>query len=305
MAPQLLRNLVAEDEAQPGQMSGWRLLTGSQIGVSSGFLRTLGLDLLDGRDIRPNDDDGALLVVLLSESAARSLWPDVDPVGRRVRLGGEPQWRTVVGVFEDALYNRKDDARVCDACLALYPITQRYNQQVMVVLRSSAPAAAAEQGRRAIHALDPEMAVFDPAPVEASILAQDLPQRILALLVGSLGLCALAIAALGVYGVMAYTVSRRLREFGIRLALGATRWNILRAVIDDAVHMVLVGLLPGVLLASWATRLLEFRIVSLMPNDIPTWVAVPVLILVVGVLAAYLPARRAARVDPVVALRAE
>lgn len=161
----------------------------------------------------------------------------------------------------------------------------------MVVLRSSAPAAAAEQARRAIHALDPEMAVFDPAPVEASILAQDLPQQILVLLVGSLGLSALAIAALGVYGVMAYTVSRRLREFGIRLALGATRWNILRAVIDDAVRMVLVGLLPGVLLASWATRLLEFRIVSLMPNDIPTWVAVPVLILVVGALAAYLPAR--------------
>jgi putative ABC transport system permease protein len=303
MGPQTLQNLVAEDESQPGRLSTWRLLTGSQLGVSSGFLRTLGLRLLQGRDVLPNDRDGAPLVTLLSESAARSLWPDDNPIGKRVRLGVEPGWRTVVGVFEDALSHRRDTARICAACLALYPLDQRYSAEVLVVLRSASPVAAAEQARLAIHALDPAMAVFDPAPANASILAQDRPQRILTLLVGSLGMAALAIAALGVYGVMSYTVTRRFREFGIRLALGATGRGILKAVIDDALHMVLVGLLPGVLLASWATRLLEYRIVSLMPNDVPTWAAVPTLILAVGVLAALVPALRASRVDPNVALR--
>src|SRR4029079_19401204 len=134
-----------------------------------------------------------------------------------------------------------------------------------------------------------------PSVADRGIFAPSNPEGVIAGLFGALGVLALAIAALGIYGVISYSVSRRTREFGIRLALGATPRGILRAVLDDAVHLVLVGLLPGVLLASWSTRVLEASIVSLMPNDIPTWAAVPIGVLVIGVFAAYIPARRHAR----------
>jgi ABC-type antimicrobial peptide transport system permease subunit len=173
----------------------------------------------------------------------------------------------------------------------------------LVVLRAAAPGVAVKQIRPAVDAINPDVPVFNATIADRSIFATSNVETSFRWLVGSLGLVSLLIAALGVYGVISYSVSRRTREFGIRLALGATPRGIVRAVIDDAVHLVLVGLLPGVLLASWATRVFESRIVSLMPNDIPTWFAVPVVILVIGMFAAWIPARRASRVDPNVALR--
>ncbi len=303
MQTQNLQNLYAEDEADPGRRSGWRLLTGRQAGVSPGFLDVLGLSLLRGRNVAATDRDEAARVVILSESASRSLWPGLDPIGKRVQLAQDPTWWTVVGVFEDASTDRGDTSWMCRSCLALYPYEQRYNTDMILVTRSATPGTAAEQVRLAARALDHDVAIFDAAPATATAYARATPQRALTMLVGALGLVALLIATIGVYGVIAYSVSRRFREFGIRLALGATPRHIVRAVVDDGVRLVLIGLLPGVLLASWATRVLEFQLVRLMPNDIPTWAAVPTLILAVGVLAAYLPARRASRVNPNTALR--
>jgi putative ABC transport system permease protein len=300
---QSLQNLVAEDEANPGQLSTWRLLTGFQAGVSPGFLDTLALRLVRGRNFTVHDRDGAPRVVMLSESAARSLWPTADPIGKRVRLGTDPDWYTVVGIFQDAQRNRTDTSWMCSACLALYPYEQRYNGRMVLVVRSDAAGTAAEQARMVFNAVDDDVAVFDAGPAATSAYSSVTPKRALSTLVGSLGLVSLLIAALGVYGVISYSVSRRLREFGIRLALGATPRQIVKSVVDDGVHLILVGLVPGVLIASWATRLLEWRVVRLMPNDIPTWAAVPIFIMVIGLVAAYIPARRASRVNPNAALR--
>ncbi|HEX5215277.1 MAG TPA: ABC transporter permease [Vicinamibacterales bacterium] len=298
-----LRNLVAEDESMPGQMSGWRRLEGQQAAVSSDFLKTIGVELLRGRAINPNDGDGAPEVVMLSRSAVESVWPGLDPIGRRVRLGSDPRWFTVVGVFADPARKSTDTKWSCDACVAFTPWAQKPGRSWLIVLRASAPAAAAEQVVRAVASVNEDVPVFNPSVAARSIFVPADPRGLAAQLVGGLGLLSLAIAALGVYGVISYSVSRRTREFGIRLALGATPRGILRAVLDDAVHLLLIGLLPGVLLASWSTRVLEASIVSLMPNDIPTWAAVPIIVMAIGVFAAYIPARRAARVDPNVALR--
>jgi ABC-type antimicrobial peptide transport system permease subunit len=165
------------------------------------------------------------------------------------------------------------------------------------------PTVALGQLHPTIRALDSDVAVFDASTVDASILAWVNPLQALATLVALLGTLALGIAAFGVYGVMAYLVSTRTREFGIRIALGATPRRMTRMVLDEAVHLLLVGLLPGVLVASLGSRLAENALRGLMPNDISTWIMVLLAILGVGLLAAYLPARRASRLDPTVALR--
>jgi ABC-type antimicrobial peptide transport system permease subunit len=296
-------NLVAEDEFLPGTVSRSRLATGVQAAVSSRFLDVLGLKLLSGRNLRPTDVDGAPEVVLLSQSAARKVWPDSDPLGKRVKLQGDRRWFTVVGTFEDPMRQGSDVTPTFSQYVALTSWAQMPSRNWLVVLRANTPGVAIRQVRPAVDAINPDVPVYNASVADQSIFAESNAAGAFSGLVGTLGLIALAIAALGVYGVISYSVSRRTREFGIRLALGATPSRILRAVVDDAVHLVLVGLLPGVLLASWATRTLESQIIRLMPNDISTWVVVPILILVIGVVAAWIPARRASRVDPNVALR--
>ena len=301
--PRELFNLVAEDLNEPDTLSRSRLLTGLQAAVSPGFLDTLGLKVLTGRNLQHTDVAGAREVVLLSASAARTLWPGLDPLGRRVRLSGDKRWFTVVGTFEDPMAPGLAPSRVWSPSVALASYAQWNLRDWLVVLRSQAPGVAIQQVRPAVDAINPDVPVFDASIADRSIFAESNFASAFSGLVGTLGFVALAIAGLGVYGVISYSVSRRTREFGIRLALGATPTRIVRSVVDDAVHLVLVGLLPGVLLASWSTRMLEWQIVGLMPNDIPTWAVVPTLILAIGIFAAWIPARRASRVDPNVALR--
>jgi len=301
--PKRMQNLVAENESLPGVVSRNRLATGVQAAVSPGFLDVLGLKVLSGRNLRPTDVSGAPEVVMISQSTARKVWPDLDPLGRRVQIEGDRRWFTVVGIFEDPMREDALPSSRCHACVALTSWAQMSGRQWLVVLRSSAPGAAIRQVRPAVDAISTDVPVMNASVADRSIFGNMHVASAFSVLTGTLGLVALLIAALGIYGVISYSVSRRTREFGIRLALGATPSQIVRSVIDDAVHLVLVGLLPGVLLASWATRVLEANILSLMPNDIPTWAVVPILILVVGVFAGWIPARRASRVDPNVALR--
>jgi putative ABC transport system permease protein len=302
--PRPMMNLVAEDLNEPEQVSRFRVVTGIQAAVSPGFLDTLGLKLLTGRNFQAIDVDGAPEVALLSASAAQTLWPGLDPLGRKVKIGpADKRWFTVIGTFEDPMKPEVPQSRTSSSNVALVSYAQVKFRNWLVVLRSTAPGAASQRVRPAVDAINANVFVYNASIADQSMFAAAHVDTVLNGIVGSLGFLALAIAALGVYGVISYSVSRRTREFGIRLALGATPSRIVRSVVDDAIHLVLVGLLPGVLLASWSTRLLEARIVNLMPNDIPTWAVVPTLILAIGVFAAWIPARRASRVDPNVALR--
>jgi ABC-type antimicrobial peptide transport system permease subunit len=140
--------------------------------------------------------------------------------------------------------------------------------------------------------------VFDAGPVDATQFASSSSATAVRLLAGALGAIALGISVLGVYAIVSYFVTRRAREFGLRLALGSTRRQIMKLVVDYAIHIVLIGLLPGVLLASLGTRYFQAELRELHPNGLTVWGAVPVLMLVAGIVAAWIPARRAARIDP-------
>jgi ABC-type antimicrobial peptide transport system permease subunit len=149
-----------------------------------------------------------------------------------------------------------------------------------------------------VAALDPAVPVFNAGPVDATQFARSASERAVRLLAGALGLISLGIAVFGVYALVSYFVTRRAREFGLRMALGSSRAQIVRLVVDYAVHIVLIGLLPGVLLASLGTRYFQAELRDLHPNGLTVWVTVPLLMLMAGIIAAYIPARRAARVDP-------
>lgn len=274
-------------------------------------VETLGLRLLSGRNLMPSDVDGAPLVAVLSTSAADALWPGADALGRRLQLGGDTREVTVVGIVDDAVrgrWNSRVEAtresvpstRPSNAVLV--PFAQYYAREAWIVARSSSPAAQVEPLRAAVAAVDPNLPLLRVMPA-ARLLDWLGPARAVVGLVVALGLVAVGLTVLGLFGVLSFFVSLRTREFGVRLALGATRGRVLKMVIDYAVHVILVGLLPGVFVAAIASRVLESRIVRLMPNDITTWVVVPTAILCLGIVAALVPAWRASRIDPQVALR--
>jgi putative ABC transport system permease protein len=280
-----------------------RRVTAAYAGVADGFFEALGVRLLRGRALQPADRYGAPLVAVVCESLAARLWPGEEPIGKRLMFGNEGHWRTVVGLSSDPIVSSKDTPYGCASCVAFVPWDQRYAPQMLIMARSARPAALVEPMTAAVRAVDAEVAIQEAAPLDDSLLAWVRPERAEAALMGSLGVLALVIASLGVYGVVSFLVSSRTREFGIRLALGATPRRVVGMVLDHALHLMLVGLLPGVLIASLGSRILENRIRDLMPNDIPTWIVVPLLVLVVGLVAGYIPARRASRIDPTVALR--
>jgi putative ABC transport system permease protein len=279
--------------------------------ATPGLPETLGLRVLGGRGLMPSDVDGGPLVAVLSASAADALWPGVDAVGRQLRLGGDPREVTVVGVVEDAVRGRWNSrveqtaenvpsTRPSNAVIV--PFAQHYTRQAWVVVRSATPIAQVAPLRAAVAEVDPTLPLLRVTPAER-LLDWLGPTRAIVSLVVALGLVAVGLTVLGVFGVVSFFVSLRTREFGVRLALGATRGRVLKMVVDYGVHIMLVGLLPGVFVAAIGSRILESRIISLMPNDITTWVVVPTAILGLGILAALVPAWRASRIDPQAALR--
>lgn len=300
-----------------------RRADGTLISASPGFLRTLGLRVARGRDLSDADHDGAALAVVVSRGMAEALWPGADAIGRRLMFGNDGDWRTVVGIFDDPARRRASGPRerlFDPARLVVSPIEQRYPgspaagtperqgsstrvREVLVVLRARDARGQLDALRAAVSALDPAVALFDAATVDESILAAKAPVRAGRLLMGTLAGVALGISTLGVFSVVSFLVARRRREFGIRIALGARRRQVLKMVMDEAISLLLAGLLAGVFIAAVGERLVDTRAFGLLPNEISTWVVVLLLILIVGLAAALIPARRAASVDPNLALR--
>jgi predicted permease len=282
--------------------------------VSPRFLQTLGLELLQGRDFQEADRDGGELVAIVSRSMAARLWPNADPLGRRLMLGNEGHWRTVVGVAADpATVPRNQPIKeVSRARMVLVPAEQRYPvdvrrpvepREMLIVIRAADARGQLDALRAAVRRLDENVALFDAATLDESMLAWYAPLRAARVLMGTLAGIALAIATLGVYSVVSFLVARRSREFGIRMALGARRRQVLKMVMDEAVHLLLVGLFAGVFVTALGERVLQARRYGLQPNELSTWAAVLVLMITVGLAAAFIPARRAAGIDPSAALR--
>jgi putative ABC transport system permease protein len=277
------------------------------VSVSPGFLDTIGLPVRLGRDFRPSDDYHTERVAILSQRAAEILWPGENPLGRRIAgpldMLHTGDWMTVVGIVDDPVTPNHLAPYSAPSQFVFVPFAQHYTPIASVVVRTSRRDALDGPLRRALRAIDPDVPLLDVNTVDSTVLAWIGPMRAATAVAGALAVLSLGIAALGVYGVISFFTSARTREFGIRAALGATPRQITTLVLNDARRIVLIGLLPGVLLASWGSRYVEARLFGIMPNSITNWVVVPIVVLAAGLLAAYIPARRASRVDANRALR--
>jgi putative ABC transport system permease protein len=283
--------------------------------VTPDYFRTLGIPVLRGRDFRLEDDNGKVTVAMVNESMARLLWPREDPIGKRFRLGGVPNpadpfpWVTVVGVVADTrsitleVGARPEYFMLHGSLAEARDLTHR---SVTVVLRTRvAPLSLASAARSAVRELDAGLAMANVQTLEQVTLSTASRTRFTALLLTLFGGAGLTLAAVGIYGVLAFMVAQRTREMGIRMALGASRWNVLALVVGHGLRLTAVGVVLGVGAAMGLGELLQSMLFGISPTDPLTYAAVVAVLGGVALLASYLPARRATAVEPVTALRSE
>jgi predicted permease len=272
--------------------------------LTPGFVHALGLPLVAGRDVSPSDGPNAPPVVLINEVLARRYWGDPrNAIDAKLRLWSDAP-TTVVGVVGDL----KDVpwAEALPGGVYFAQKQQWYPQDMFLTVRTDAdPASLVEPITRIVHEVDPELPITNVRTLDSVAGAALATRRFTLTLVGAFGIAAVFLAIVGIYGVMAQTVGQRVREFGIRQALGAQQGDILRLVLAGGSLMSIVGLLGGIALAIPAARLMRSLLYRTSPVDPVTLVSVAVVLLLAALSASYIPARRATRVDPAVALRQE
>ncbi|HET6853737.1 MAG TPA: ABC transporter permease, partial [Pyrinomonadaceae bacterium] len=274
--------------------------------MTPGYLHALRIPLKAGREITDGDNENAPLVLLVSEGFAARYWPNQDPIGKRVKLPWNPgrddePWRTVVGVVGDVKQYGPDKPTVNALYLphAQYPVSF----MTLVARASGDPAGMIGTVRKAVQQLDNDQVPTEAATMEEVMAGSIQTRRFSMFVLAGFAALALALAAVGIYGVMSYVVAQRTHEIGIRIALGARLGNILRLIVGNALGLAGVGILLGGVGAFALTRLMRSLLFGVVPTDISTFIVVCVSLLVVALVASYLPARRATKVDPLVALR--
>ena len=281
--------------------------------VTPDYIRTFGIRLIRGRDLTATDHRGAPRVALVSESMARFYFPSSDPIGETLQLGGEKDRTTIIGIVEDV---RHEQLRTTEPPRMVYTALAQVgtaldgsanlpSSMTIAVLHSQNNSALTAAVRREVRAASTDLLVPYVRTMEAQIDASLLPEHLLAALSTGFGSVALVLACVGLYGVMSYNVGRQTREIGIRMALGAAPRTVLYAVLRDVFTIAGTGVLAGLLIALAATQPLSAFLFNLSPRDPMTLGATAVLLLAVALVAAWLPARHAAAVDPVRALRSE
>jgi len=272
--------------------------------VSDDLFRAMGMALKRGRTFNAGDNGSAPRVVILSEGLARAFWPNADPIGARIRLGPNPTepWNTVVGIVGDVRLGVAGDPRPT----AYVSSRQDHWGGAAVVVRTAGdPMALLPAVRREMKALDVTLPIGSPASM-SDVKSNRLADRRLPMqLMIAFALLALTLAAVGVYGVMAYSVAARTREIGVRVALGAQPRNVFGMVLRQGLGAAVVGLTLGLLGAAALGRVLAKLLYGVTPTDALTFVAVAAVLLAVTLVACFIPARRAVRVDPLEALRSE
>jgi len=268
------------------------------------YFATLGISLLAGRDIQLTDcSRDAPKVAVISKSLARRLFQDADPVGRR--LGERGRDYEVIGVVEDVKYGT---LREENASVIYYPFPNGQTgrgQMTLQVRATGEPSALVPAIRAEVQRIDDTMAMYDVRPLSSFINASIVQERMLTALMSFFGLLAMLLAAIGLYGVMAYSVSQRTQEIGIRMALGAQSSDVLRLVVGQGMKLVLIGVSVGLAAAFGLTRWLKALLFGVSANDPVTFAVVALLLSSVALLACWIPARRATRVDPLVILKYE
>ena len=271
--------------------------------VSPNYLETFRIPLLAGREFRDSDGPQAEAVAIVSENFARQNWPGADAIGRHVRLGSQGDWLTVIGVVKDVRY----DPFLTEMAPAIYqPFRQAALYYTYIAIRAKGdPLALAAPARRAILALDIDRPMWEIKTLDRVIAEQLIGLSYVAVMLAVLGAIAILLSAAGIYGLMAYTVAERTREIGIRLALGAERGDVLRMLARRGVFLTVAGLVIGLAISIPLARVLSSLIFGVSASDATAFGATALLLAAVALLACYIPARRAMKVDPMVALRQE
>jgi predicted permease len=296
-------------EPSPNVLQGREFELGLRVDVDTigpQFFRTLGITFLRGRDFNEQDTDRTTPVVIVNERLAQRLWPGQDAIGKRIAM---PPWSgparppvEVIGIAKDTKYR----SLLSDPPLLLYlPVAQNYDGRTTLIVRAADPARLLPTIRAEIAGLDKNLPVFGIETMAEHIASSLWEQRMAAGLISIFGLLALFLAATGLYGVIAYSVAQRTREIGIRMALGAQRTDIFRLVIGQSLRLAMIGVAAGLGIALGATRVLSGLLYGVSASDPLTFTAISLLLAGVALAASWLPARRAIRVDPTIALHYE
>ncbi len=267
-----------------------------------GYFETLGVALVRGRGFSQADDAEAPPVVVVNEALAERYWPGEEALGKRLRFDEEAPWATVVGVARTAKYRTLGEE---PRPFVYRSHLQDYGSMMTLVVAAGDEAQALAALRRELEALDPKVPIFDQGLLSEHLDVMLFPARMAAALLAAFGGLGLVLASVGLYGVVAYSVSRRTREVGIRMAIGAGRGDVLRLVVREGMVLVAVGLVLGLAAALAGGQLLGGLLYGIEPHDPLTFLAVAAVLAAVALAANLLPARRATRVDPMVALRYE
>jgi putative ABC transport system permease protein len=271
--------------------------------VSPGYFETIGIPLVRGRDFTSADSGSAPRVVVINESMQRKHWGEEDPIGRRLSFEGVP--RTIVGIVGD-VYHQRLDGEVQAEMYVPFTQTPNIERRPTIVLRMSIdPGDVAADLRDALSEIDKALPLDRVETMEQLVSASVGQPRFRTILLAAFSILALVIASVGIYGVMNYLVSQQIREFGIRMAVGATKADLLRHVLRRAAILIVAGLGLGLLGSAMLARAITDLLFGVSALDPRTFVAVSLLLAAVALLASYIPARRATRVDPLTALRYE
>jgi predicted permease len=268
--------------------------------VTPGLLDALGIHLRQGRDFSWADTAKSQPVILINQAAARREWPNQNPIGKLARGIGDGETR-VVGVIDDV---RETSAETASSPEVYVPVTQGEPGKAEITIRSALPTAVLAPGvMRILRSMNAQQAAVEMRPIQTMVDHATSPRRFFAILVGVFAGLGLLLASLGIYGVISYSVTRQTQEIGIRMALGATREQVQRGVIWNTLRMTLVGVAVGTVASFAVARGISTLLFGTEPMDPFTFAGMILLLLGVAFLAGYLPARRASRIDPLVALR--
>jgi predicted permease len=275
--------------------------------VAARFVETSGVTIIRGRAFDSRDHERAPRVAVVNETMARALWPgQAEVVGKRFRFGRAGDWTEVIGVARDGRYVMLAET---PRPYFYVPLSQHFQTPFTLVVRSTSdPTSLASAVEKTIAAMDPDLPVYNVRTMDKHIAASLfglMPMRAGASIAGVQGIIGLLLALMGLYAVVSYAVSQRTREIGVRMALGAAQADVLRLVVREGMRLSLVGIVLGLLVSSGLSLVLSKVLYGLAPLDPIVFGAVTVLLVVVSALACYIPARRAARLDPLVSLRCE
>jgi putative ABC transport system permease protein len=273
--------------------------------ATPGYFKAMSIPLREGRFLEPRDTETAPIVAVISDALRRREWPDESPIGRRLRVDwqGQPVEAEVVGVVSQIRHEGLDTAPRAEVFLPLAQVP--FSSITFVIKGTDPPGSLIERAKRQIWAVDPKQPVYDAASVEALVRASVVRQRFSMTVMSAFAVLALVLCATGIYGIISFTTTQRTREIGVRMALGADGPAIRRMVLREGSVVIAVGLVFGLAGALMTSRFLSTLLFEVRPGDPVTIASVCVALGLVGLAACYVPARRATRIDPLVALRVD